>query len=122
VKIGYQAILAGARRLVRLSNVDQRHLRAVYGHMKKGDMKKAWQKQIPTGARLPASIETAARRGTFKEGPNARFDAGYSARPCASSPPPKEKLQKTLGASAPETPSGTLRGARITPAPRSFFP
>ncbi len=75
---GFQAILAGCPAVVSgLSNVVCDIYAAVYNHLKKGDLKKAWKEQI----RLELAsrvFEYGRKAAVFKEGSRLRgFDAGY---------------------------------------------
>lgn len=95
---GYQAILAGCPAVVSgLSNVVCDIYAAVYGHLKKGDMKKAWQEQIRL-ERASRIFEYGRKTATFKEGSRMRgFDAGYVRPPMRElTAPEKKKLQKDL--------------------------
>ena len=75
---GYQAILAGCPAVVSgLSNVVCEIYAAVFKHLEKGDLKKAWKEQVrlEKAARIFKYGQTLA---AFKEGLRLRgFDAGY---------------------------------------------
>jgi dihydrodipicolinate synthase/N-acetylneuraminate lyase len=75
---GFQAILAGCPAAVSgLSNVVCEIYVAVFNHLAKGDLKKAWKEQLRL-ARAATIFEYGRKAAMFKEGSRLRgFDAGH---------------------------------------------
>ena len=93
---GFQAILAGCPAAVSgLSNVVCEIYAAVFNHLEKGDMKKAWaeQKRLERAARI---FEYGRKLAVFKEGQRLRGFGGGYVRPPMRELTTAEKKQLAL--------------------------